>query len=53
MTGFALSPDGHLAIATAFQSKTVVLYLRDPGSGLMGRLDIARRRGRSAFRLPS
>ncbi len=41
-TGLALSPDGDLAVTAAFQSKAIVLYLRDRTKGLLSRLDIAR-----------
>jgi 6-phosphogluconolactonase (cycloisomerase 2 family) len=37
-----LSPDGRLAIAVAFQSKAAILYLRNPGTGELKQLDIAR-----------
>ena len=37
-----LSPDGRYAASTAFQSKAVVLFKRDPDSGVLERLDIAR-----------
>src|SRR5262249_49569221 len=42
VTGFSLSPDSQLAIATAFSSKTTVLYSRNPENGLLARLDTAR-----------
>ena len=39
-TGLALSPDGDLAVTGAFQSKAIVLYLRDRTKGLLSRLDM-------------
>ena len=40
-TAAALSPDGRLAIATAFQSKTAVLFLRDVVTGELALSDAA------------
>src|SRR5262249_26799396 len=37
-----LSPDGKLAVATAFQSRTAVLFQRDPGTGQLVIADVAR-----------
>jgi Lactonase, 7-bladed beta-propeller len=42
VTGLALSLDGNLVIATAFRSRTAVLYLRNPENGLLTRLNTAR-----------
>jgi 6-phosphogluconolactonase (cycloisomerase 2 family) len=42
VTGLALSLDGNLVIATAFKSRTAVLYLRNRENGLLARLDSAR-----------
>ena len=42
VTDIELSADGRLAIAVAFQSRTALLYLRDPQTGELKFSDLAR-----------
>ena len=41
-TSLALSPDGRLGMATAFRSRTAVLYLRNAETGELTQADVAR-----------